>query len=123
MKWAGRAEESTGFIKKAMRLNPHYPFYYVWTLGHAYYLTGRSDEAMETFRRVLEHNPNFVAAHAFLAVLLSEAGREAEARAEGAESLRLSPRASLAGLRERLPYKNEADLDRFLSGVRKAGLQ
>jgi len=121
--WAGRAEESTGFIKKAMRLNPHHPFYYVWTLGHAYYLTGRSDEAVETFRRVLEQNPNFVAAHAFLAVLLSEAGREAEARAEGAESLRLSPRASLEGLRERLPYKNEADLDRFLSGIRKAGLQ
>jgi adenylate cyclase len=121
--WAGRAEESTSVIKKAMRLNPHYPFYYVWTLGHAYYLTGRSDEAMETFRRVLEQNPNFVAAHAFLAVLLSEAGREAEARAEGAESLRLSPHASLEGLRERLPYKNKTDLDRFLSGVRKAGLQ
>jgi len=121
--WAGRAGEGTGFIKKAMRLNPHHPFYYVWALGHAYYLTGRSDEAMATFRRVIDLNPNFVAPHAFLAVLLSEAGREAEARTEGAESLRLSPDVSLAVLRERLPYKNEADLDRFLSGVRKAGLQ
>jgi adenylate cyclase len=121
--WAGRAEESASFIKKAMRLDPHHPFYFVWTLGHVYYLTGRSDEAMATFRRALDQNPNFVAAHAFLAVLLSEAGREAEARAEGAESLRLSPHASLAGLRERLPYKHEADLDRFLAGIRKAGLQ
>ncbi len=46
--WSGRAEEAIGFIKKAMRLNPQYPFFYLWTLGHAYYLTGRTQEAIDS---------------------------------------------------------------------------
>jgi adenylate cyclase len=120
--WAGRAEEALGFIEKALRLNPRYPFFYLWALGHAYYLTGRSQEAIDTFRKLLERNANFVPAHAFLAVLYAERGLEEEARAEGERALRLSPRASLEGLRQSLPYKNEKDLERFLAGMRKVGL-
>ena len=78
---------------------------------------------MDAFRKTVERNPNFVAAHAFLAVLLSELGREEEARAEGEKALKLSPGASLEGLRARLPYRNPADLERLLGGMRKAGLQ
>ncbi len=121
--FAGRAEEAIGFIKRAMRLNPRYPFYYLWTLGHAYYLTGRSQEAVETFRKMLERNPNFLPAHAFLAVLYIESGRQEEAQAEAREAERLSPQASLESLRRSVPYKNQADLDRLLAGMRKTGLQ
>ena len=77
---------------------------------------------MDAFRTAISRNPNFVASHAYLAALLSEQGREEEARAAGAKALELSPRASVEGLRERLPYRNPADLERFLAGVRKAGL-
>ena len=35
--WGGRGEDSLRFIRQAMRLNPHYPFFYLWTLGHALY--------------------------------------------------------------------------------------
>jgi adenylate cyclase len=120
--WSGRAEESVGFIRRAMRLNPRYPFYYVWTLGHAYFLTGRPEEATAQLRSLLQLNPNFVAGHAYMAVLLAEQGREEEARAAGQEALRVSPAASLERLRERLPYRNQADLERVLTGLGKAGL-
>ncbi|MGH7311020.1 MAG: adenylate/guanylate cyclase domain-containing protein, partial [Candidatus Rokuibacteriota bacterium] len=36
--WAGRAEESLRFIRQAIRLNPRYPFVYLWTLGHAQFV-------------------------------------------------------------------------------------
>jgi adenylate cyclase len=121
--WSGRAEEAIGFIQKAMRLNPQYPFFYLWTLGHAYYLTGRTQEAIDTLGKVLERNANFVPAHAFLAVLYGELGLEKEARAEGEKASRLSPRASLESLRHSVPYKDERDLGRFLAGIRKAGLE
>ena len=87
-----------------MRLNPQYPLWYLWDLGHAHYLTGRYEEAMATFRRVLARNPDFMPAHAYLAVIHSELGLEEGARAAGAEFRRLSPELSLDALRQRLPY-------------------
>jgi len=121
--WAGRAGETVPLVEKAMRLNPQYPIWYLWDLGHAYYLTGRDEEAIETFKRVLARNPDFMPAHAYLAVIHSELGLEEEARAEGAEFLRLSPELSLDALRQRLPYKDPAVLERVLNAARKGGLK
>ena len=67
------AQDAIGHIKRAMRLNPQYPFFYLWTLGHAYYLTERNTEAIATFKQLVARNPNFVPAHAFLAA--STAGK------------------------------------------------
>ena len=111
------------FIRQAMRLNPRYPFFYLWTLGHAYYVAGRPQEARDAFKKIVEQNPNFVPAHAYLAVVLSEMGREDEARAAWQAASRLSPGASIAVIRQRLPYRRPADLDRFLTAARKAGLE
>ena len=121
--WSGRPEEAIGHIKHAMRLNPQYPFFYLWTLGHAYYLTERNDDAIDTFKQLAERNPNFVAAHAFLAALYSGQGRHAQARAEGAVVSRLSPHASLESWKRVLPYSNERDLARVLTAMSQAGLR
>lgn len=119
LNWSGRADESIRLIRDAMRLNPHYPFFYLWTLGHAYYLTERRQEALDAFGKVLQQNPNFVPAHAYRAVLLSELGRTKEAREAWDEASRISPGASMPNLRERLPYKRAADLDRFLTAAHR----
>ena len=121
--WAGRPEESIKFIRQAMRLNPHYPFFYLWTLGHASYLARRTDDAVDAFSKAVQQNPNFLPAHAYLAVLFVEAGREREAREKWERLNRLSPKASLASLQERLPYRRAADLDRFLTAAHKAGMR
>ncbi len=120
--WAGRGEETLRFIRQAMRLNPHYPFFYLWTLGHGYYLTGRAQDAVDAFTKIVEQNPNFVPAHAYLAVVFTEMGRDQDARAAWSQAIRLSPGASLSALRQRLPYRRPADLDRFLTAVHRSGL-
>ena len=62
-------------------------------------------------------------AHLYLAASYGELGREEEARAEAAEIERLSPQTSLEALRQRLPYKDQAVLERLFDGLRKAGVK
>ena len=121
--WAGRAEETIPLVEKAIRLNPQYPPWYLWNLGHAYYLTGQYGEAIATFKRVLIRISDFMPAHAYLAAIHSEAGREEEVHREGAEIIRLSPQLSLDALRQRLPYRDPAVLERVLTAACKAGLK
>ncbi|HXJ83949.1 MAG TPA: adenylate/guanylate cyclase domain-containing protein [Candidatus Methylomirabilis sp.] len=121
--WSGKAEEAIGHIKHAMRLNPQYPFYYLWTLGHAYYLTERNADAIATLGTLTEQNPNFLPAHAYLAVLYTEQGLDKKASAEWAAAIKLGPHVSLDTVRANLPYQNERDLERLVSALRKAGVQ
>jgi adenylate cyclase len=46
LNFAGKPEEAIGFAEKAMRLNPHYPAAYINSLGWAYALLGRDEEAI-----------------------------------------------------------------------------
>ncbi len=121
--WSGRGEESVAAIRHAMRLNPHYRSFYLWTLGHGYYLTEHRQEALDAFAKLLEANPNFGPAYAYRAVLFSELGRIQDAREAWGKASQLSPGASIAGLRERIPYKRPADLDRLLTAAHRAGMQ
>ena len=120
--WAGRPEDSIRLIKQAMRLNPHYPFFYLWTLGHANYLLERRQEAVDTLEKLVQQNGNFLAAHAYRAVLYGELGRDKQARAAWQKAAELSPGATVSSLRQHLPYRRQADLNRFLAGAQKAGL-
>jgi adenylate cyclase len=123
LNWSGRPEKAVGLVKKAMRLNPKYPAWYLWALGHAYFLTGQHDQAIETFKRTLNLKPNFLPAHAYLAVIYIEQGRDDEARAEAEKLSKQSPEMSLEAWRKRLPYKDQEVLERMYQSLRKAGME
>ena len=121
--WAGRPEETIGLAKKAMRLNPMYPTEYLWNLGHAYYLMGRIEEAVETLNRARDRSPEYIPVIAYLVASYAELGRMEEARKQAAVFNRLSPGISIDAWRHRLPYKDKKVLDRFISSCRKAGIK
>jgi adenylate cyclase len=122
--WAGRPEEGMGWVQKAMRLNPIFPVWYLWALGHAYFLMNQREEAVEVFKRAINVNPNFLPAHFFSAVIYVEIGHKEAARAEFEEIMRISPETpSLEAWRKRLPYKDQSLLARLLEGLHKAGLK
>ena len=91
--------------------------------GQAYRLTGRGEEAIAAQQRVLTQDPNFWGAYYELAVLYSEGGEEARAAREATTLGRRNPEVSLVALKQVLPYKDPAEVERVLAALRKAGLQ
>ncbi len=83
---------------------------------------GKHEEAIAALKESLTRDPDFLYARLVLAVIYSELGRKEEVQSEVAETLRISPHASMKGQRERMPFKDQAVLERYLEGLRKAGL-
>jgi len=120
---SGKWEESIELAKKSIRLEPFAPpTYYHW-LGRAYFMTGQLDESIAAFKKALHVNPNYLPAHAFLAACYSSLDRHAEAAAEADEVRRINPKFNLESYAKTLPYKNKADIERYITALRKAGLK
>ncbi|MBI3300655.1 MAG: tetratricopeptide repeat protein [Deltaproteobacteria bacterium] len=119
----GRSEEALRMVEQALRRKPFIPDGHLNSVGTAYYLAGRPEEAIAPLKQYLARYPNILGAHLTLAAVYSELGREAEARAEAAEVLRLNPQFSLEVHEERVPIKDPAVLERYLAALRRAGLK
>lgn len=123
LNWAGDPTTGIKQIETAMRLNPHYPFYYLFYLGHSHYLLGNDDKAIELMKRVVTRAPYFLPVHRHLAVLFSERNLMIEARAHADEVVRIFPGASVQDELSRCFYRWNPKLrDRFLDGLRKSGM-
>jgi adenylate cyclase len=110
-------------VKKAMRLNPRYPVWYLHNLGHAYFLAGRYEQAIAALERSLNRNPNFWPSHVYIAAGYVELGREEEARAQAKKLLKIHPDFSMESGEQRLPYKDQSVLERLGDSLRRAGLK
>jgi TolB-like protein len=119
----GEPEQVIPLIEKAIRLNPFYPFYYTLYKGFAYLGMQRYQEAIETFKRSVAHNPEALPAHLYLAACYGLLGKDAPARESMAEVYRIHPDFSMAWVQTYFPYKRAADLDRLVDGLRQAGLR
>jgi len=87
-KWA----ESIESAQRALELDPiSVPSYYV--LANSLFYTGEYDAALDAFRRLQVHSPNYADIHARIGVLNALLGRMGEAR----RALRLARRYGVAG--------------------------
>jgi adenylate cyclase len=120
--FAGRHEEAVRYSEQALRLDPIPQGWYIRNLGLAYFGAGRYEEAISAYKKSLQRAPNDFLTHVNLTTAYSWAGRLEEARAQADEVLKINPKSSVGGLAKKSLYKNQADRDRYLDGLRKAGL-
>ncbi|RVD56235.1 adenylate cyclase [Mesorhizobium sp. M2D.F.Ca.ET.185.01.1.1] len=116
---AGRLDEGLEHIRKAFRLNPFPPSWYYLTLGQAQYAARDYEAAVETLRRDETYRTS---SRRFLAASLAQLGRLDEARTEVALFLVGNPHFSTQRWADTEPFRDEAMLEHFVDGFRKAGL-
>jgi len=129
MNAVGRFDEAISLVKRAMRLHPYYPAYYLMWLGVAYRMTGHYDEAVATYKELLDRAKKeefpLSTAHLFLAEVYGELGQEEKARKHAEEVRTLEPGFSLerVGKLGTYGYKDPTHLERRMDALRKAGFQ
>jgi len=126
--FAGRPKGALDFVEKAMRLDPHYPAYYLVVLGLAQFSMEQFEEAASSFERALKRNPENYWVGFYLAASYGHLARKQEATAAIEEYKKVGPHVAGLSIKRisnwpmSTRYKDPADKDRLLEGLRKAGL-
>jgi len=119
--YCGKPREALELVRKAMRLCPIYPIWYLYPLTRAYWFMGKTDEAIAAARSAIERDPELSISHKLHAIVLTDAGRDAEAQRAAAEVLRLEPNFSVEAWAARRGTPTELSI-REAEALRKAGL-
>lgn len=116
--YAGQPSKSVELLERAMRLNPYYPDWYLWYLADAYDALGQHSDVIATVHRMEDPSEG----QRLLAVSYANLGMLDEARTAASEVLRLHPGFRISQWRHRPPYLKGAVFERYLEGLRNAGL-
>jgi adenylate cyclase len=124
LQMVGRPKEAIPVLQECLRLSP-VPIHsqVLGILAGAYNNLGQYEEAIATYKKELQIcGPDHLMAHLGLATTYAIMGRGDEARAEGAEMLRIDPEFSLERFIKSLPW-DQSRKDRVAGALRKAGLK
>jgi tetratricopeptide (TPR) repeat protein len=83
----------------------------------------RHEKAIETCKKAIELNSRSLPSYINIAVAYSELDKMDEAREAASKVLKMNPNFSMDSFEKTLPYKNKADRDLYVNGLRKAGLK
>ncbi len=115
----GCPQESLQILDAALERDPLQPPWYWEVRTMALLREKRYDEAISSINH---KNPMQSWDHATLAIAQAHRGNDVQARAEAAIAVRMQPNFSIGGYAFTAPYKDPADLQDMIDGMRKAGL-
>ncbi len=122
--FAGHDREAIAHGEDAIRLSPLDPelALFLGGIAVAHYTAGRYAEAVRCSYELLRLRPGFQGAQRLRCASLAQVGRIDEARSFLATVRREQPDISLDWIRASVPYQTPELMERFLEGMRKAGL-
>jgi tetratricopeptide (TPR) repeat protein len=122
--FSGRDREAIAHGEEAIRLSPLDPemAMFLGGIAVAHYLAGRYEEALRYSDELLRLRPGFHGAQRMRCACLAQTGQVEEARKYLASVRLEQPQLSLAWIRASVPYQTPELMERFLDGMRKAGL-
>ncbi len=116
--YAGSPEEAVAQLERAIKLNPFHPDFYHWALADARFTLGDYRGTISTLLRMRDQSEAsrmLAASHALL-------GERVEAERHAQQILSTRPDFSIEHWRTVPPYRDLEPLERFVEGLRQAGL-
>jgi TolB-like protein/tetratricopeptide (TPR) repeat protein len=122
--FAGQDRGAIEHAEEAIRLSPLDPemALFLGAIAVAHYSAGRYQESTECSWKLLRLRPGFQGAQRLLCASLAQAGRIDEARKYLAAVRLDQPQLSTEWIRASVPYQTSELMERFVDGMRKAGL-
>ncbi len=123
--FSGRDREAIEHAETSIRLSPMDPEMAMvyGCIAVAHYTAGRYDQTLHYTGEVLKLRPGFQGAQRLRCAAFAQLGMIAEAR-QYLEHVRIGqPQLTLQWIRESVPYQTAETMERFLDGMRKAGVR
>jgi TolB-like protein len=122
--FAGHDREAIEHAEEAIRLSPMDPdmALFMGAIAVANYGAGRYAEAVRVSEQLLQLRPGFQGAQRLYCASLAQIGRIDEARGYLEIVRREQPHLTLDWIKASVPYQTPQLMERFLEGMRKAGL-
>lgn len=118
--WTGEIEAAINAMETAVQFHPTWPVTDYFHLATAYFLAGRSIDAIRILERSLVRFENVPYTNAMLAAAYTEAGREGDASRQAEKVRRLSPNFASAEFGSQLRKREHQEA--IVSALRKTGL-
>ena len=122
LRGAGRIEDAIRRIKRAMRLSPIYPMWYLMVLGSVYHLLGDQSAAVATLRESVQREPESILPKPWYLSALIQADLEEEAKMVAADIMRIELDFSRTSWIQYLGIDDLAVTTKLSENLAKAGL-
>jgi adenylate cyclase len=120
---ADRHGEAADSFKRAMRLDPSYKNTFGYGLGKAYFFMLQFEKAATLFERAFKSNPEYESPLWYLTASYGHLGREQDAEVALAKLRELNPYSYLRWSVQYFKFKDPADLNLLIDGLRKGGMK
>jgi tetratricopeptide (TPR) repeat protein len=125
LSYCGRWEEGNAAARRALRLSPRDPLsaLYFGISAYAQFVGRNYHEAMRLSREAIRQRGDFVGAHRVLTAAAGMAGQAEVAKLALLDLRRAQPNISLDWIASQMPWRDGAESDHYLQGLRSAGLE
>jgi len=120
----GQSDQAIVHSELALRMSPHDPQNAIFNVGlaAAHYLNGQFAEAISCSRNAVQQRSGWTPGHRIYCASLAQAGQLDEAHAALDRLKELQPDISIEWIAQNVQY-TPGPMEKFLEGMRKAGLQ
>ncbi len=119
--FTGDAPEALKWVNTAMRINPHYPFWYLFAWAMASYLMGDFETAVNDLKLANERNPTVLFIRYWLAAALAQSGHVDDAQWAVEETRGMGHTESRAMILAKNPITYAPYKEMLAKGLEKAG--